>query len=221
MLTDRVRAIGAAWLGLTTGCAQCHDHKFDPITQKDFYALGAFFADLQEPIIGRREDGMVVASAEDQKTLARLDAAVAEAKTRLEAVAPQLDGAQAQWEADLSRYAVTLPELAPDSKATPAEKTAARAVQAALKKDAKARNPKEHEAVQTYFRTNAPPLFPAERDAVARAERQRQAFADGLPKCLVSVHSATPRTVRILPRGNWMDETGEVVKPALPHYLPR
>ena len=61
MLTDRVRAIGAAWLGQTTGCAQCHDHKFDPFTTRDFYSLGAFFADIQEPILGRREDGMLVA----------------------------------------------------------------------------------------------------------------------------------------------------------------
>jgi hypothetical protein len=58
MLTDRVRAVGAAWLGQTTGCAQCHDHKFDPFTMRDFYALGAFFADIQEPIIGKREDGL-------------------------------------------------------------------------------------------------------------------------------------------------------------------
>jgi hypothetical protein len=221
MLTDRVRALGAAWLGQTTGCAQCHDHKFDPFTMRDFYSLGAFFADIREPIIGRREDGMVVASAEDQETLARLDAAVAESRTRLEAVGPQLDIAQAQWEADLHRYAVTLPELTRDSKAARAEKSAVRAVQAALKKDAKARTPKERQAVRTYFRTNATPLFSAEREAVARAERERQAFADGLPKCLVSVQSATLRTVRILPRGNWMNETGEVVKPALPHYLPR
>jgi hypothetical protein len=188
---------------------------------RDFYSLGAFFADIQEPIIGRREDGMVVVSAEDQKTLARLDDAVAEAKRRLEAVAPQLGIAQAQWEADMSRYAVNLPELARDSKSTPAEKSAARAVQAALKKDAKGRDSKEREMVQTYFRVKATPLFPAERDAVARAERERQAFADSLPKCLVSVHSVTPRTVRIMPRGNWMNETGEVVKPALPHCLPR
>ena len=53
MLTDRVRAIGAAWLGQTTGCAQCHDHKFDPFTTRDFYSLGAFFADVKEAAIGQ------------------------------------------------------------------------------------------------------------------------------------------------------------------------
>ena len=45
---DRVRAVGAAWLGLTTGCAECHDHKFDPLTTRDFYSLGAFFADVRQ-----------------------------------------------------------------------------------------------------------------------------------------------------------------------------
>ena len=62
MLTDRVRAVGAAWLGQTTGCAQCHDHKFDPITMRDFYSLGAFFADVHEPDIGRREEGILVST---------------------------------------------------------------------------------------------------------------------------------------------------------------
>ena len=45
---DRVRAIGGAWLGLTTGCAECHDHKFDPFTAKDFYSLAAFFIDVRQ-----------------------------------------------------------------------------------------------------------------------------------------------------------------------------
>ncbi|HEX7260268.1 MAG TPA: DUF1549 domain-containing protein, partial [Luteolibacter sp.] len=45
---DRVRAVGAAWLGLTTGCCECHDHKFDPLLAKDFYSLGAFFDDVTQ-----------------------------------------------------------------------------------------------------------------------------------------------------------------------------
>jgi hypothetical protein len=41
---DRVRTVGMAWLGATFACAECHDHKFDPISQRDFYSLAAFFA---------------------------------------------------------------------------------------------------------------------------------------------------------------------------------
>ncbi len=48
----------------------------------------------------------------------------------------------------------------------------------------------------------------------------RDAHFNSLAKCLVSVSSTNKRTVRILPRGNWMDESGEIVKPALPSYLP-
>jgi len=45
---DRVRTVGMAWLGSTLGCCECHDHKYDPFTTRDFYSLEAFFADLKQ-----------------------------------------------------------------------------------------------------------------------------------------------------------------------------
>jgi len=48
---DRVGTTGTVWLGLTVGCAQCHDHKFDPISQREFYRLFAFFNNQDEPTL--------------------------------------------------------------------------------------------------------------------------------------------------------------------------
>jgi len=45
---DRVRTTASAWLGTTLGCSECHDHKYDPLPQRDFYRLAAFFADIEE-----------------------------------------------------------------------------------------------------------------------------------------------------------------------------
>ena len=50
-IIDRVNTTGAVWLGLTVGCAQCHDHKFDPISHRDFYQFFAFFNNCDEPTI--------------------------------------------------------------------------------------------------------------------------------------------------------------------------
>lgn len=219
MLTDRVRAIGAGWLGQTTGCAQCHDHKFDPFTMRDFYSLGAFFADVQEPILGRREDGMIVADPEQERRLQELDAAIANARKRYDAVLPRIDAAQSQWEADVVAYDVTLPELKADAKASADEKKTARQVAELLKKSK--RSSGEDQTVRNYFRQRVNRLHHAERDAVGAAEKARREFYDSLPKCLVTTRATDPRTVRILPRGNWMDESGEIMKAALPHYLPQ
>ncbi|MEX0741922.1 MAG: DUF1549 domain-containing protein, partial [Phycisphaeraceae bacterium] len=46
--SDRVRTTSTVWMGSTVGCAECHDHKFDPFTAKDFYQFAAFFADIKE-----------------------------------------------------------------------------------------------------------------------------------------------------------------------------
>ena len=214
MLTDRVRAVGAVWLGLTTGCAQCHDHKFDPFTMRDFYSLGAFFADIQEAIIARREAGMLVATPEQEEQLAKLDGQLAEASKKL-------DVAQQQWEAEIAAKNEVLPELQPDSTAAEADKKNAERVAALLKTEAGERKADEQQAIQSYFRTKLTTVAVPEREALTKAEAERKQFYDALPKVLVSIHDENKRTVRILPRGNWMDESGEIVQAALPHFLPQ
>ena len=72
---DRVRNFGVVWLGATTGCAQCHDHKYDPFTIKDFYSLAAFFADIQERPVGRRNPNLYLPTADQEKKLEELESA--------------------------------------------------------------------------------------------------------------------------------------------------
>lgn len=76
---DRVATTGTVWLGLTVGCAQCHDHKFDPISQKEYYQLFAFFNNQDEPILNVYSD---VAESESvkqelQQVAQQLDAHIA------------------------------------------------------------------------------------------------------------------------------------------------
>ena len=98
-VVDRVKSIGTTWLAQTFMCSECHDHKFDPVTARDFYAMGAFFADIKEPIIGRREEGMAVASKEQDAKLAELSTTLGELRAKLVAPDAALDAAQAAWEA--------------------------------------------------------------------------------------------------------------------------
>lgn len=95
---DRVRNVSTVWMAATMGCSQCHDHKFDPYTQKDFYSMAAFFADVQEAAIGRREKGMPVLGDDQSRQLKKLDDRIAALKHKLDEDTPQLAAAEAQWE---------------------------------------------------------------------------------------------------------------------------
>ena len=208
-VVDRVKSIGTTWLAQTFMCAECHDHKFDPITARDFYSLGAFFADIKESAIGRREDGMIVADAAALAKLATLDDMLAQKRVALAERVKADEAALLQWENDLRA------RIAANAK----DHGIAKEIADALAVEKTKRNAKQAQAVVDYVQHNHPQIAPI-RAALDAAEAERKEFSDTLPKSLVSVSTAPEfRTVRILPRGDWMNDKGEVVSPATPAYL--
>ena len=79
---DRARTVSTVWLASTMGCAECHDHKFDPFLARDFYSMQAFFADVEEQGVfaGYGDWGakMLVPSESARQRIAEIDARVAE-----------------------------------------------------------------------------------------------------------------------------------------------
>src|SRR5262249_23875660 len=91
-LVDRVNTTGTVWLGLTIGCAQCHDHKFDPITQKEFYQLFAFFHNVPENGLdgskGNAAPLLKVPSPGQKQLLDHLSAAIKDLEPRVKTFKP-------------------------------------------------------------------------------------------------------------------------------------
>ena len=172
---DRVANYSDVWLASTISCAQCHDHKYDPILAKDFYTLAAFFADL---------DGAVIST---ERGFAGLKSPI-----------------------------LFLPEN--EEQAAEVAKNEA-AYQAVHQKHADAY------LVEEYFgsREPLPPLpdgkMPEYGEEFKKILDERAELAKKIPYVLISRQRGEPRTVRILPRGNWQDDSGEVVAPALPEFL--
>ncbi len=86
---DRVDTVGTVWLGLTKSCASCHDHKFDPVTMKDFYAFTAFFRNNTMPTMdGNRHDTpptLFIPAMPDRARWPALQQEIAEVKTERQA----------------------------------------------------------------------------------------------------------------------------------------
>jgi mono/diheme cytochrome c family protein len=111
-LVDRVNTTGTVWLGLTVGCAQCHDHKFDPVTQKEYYQFYAFFNNVPENGLDGKTGNAVpvlkVPGPDQQVELDKLAASIVAVEQKLKGPMPDVDAAQAQWE-----KAATGPEKKP------------------------------------------------------------------------------------------------------------
>ncbi len=157
---DRVRNLSSVWMAGTMGCAQCHDHKFDPYTARDFYSMEAFFADIDE-------------AGHFTKGGNRLPT---ERPPEIDVLSP-LDRREL---ADLEREVDRLQQPCDASKS---------------------------------------PLQAAELEArLTDLNAQLEAVRQRARRTMITV-SIPPREIRILPRGDWLDDSGEVVSPAVPQFL--
>jgi cytochrome c553 len=105
---DRVRTTATVWLGTTMACAECHDHKFDPFTIRDFYRFAALFSDLKEKGAYNLSGGftpenlaeeMIFASPEQEQRMKEFDALIAALRQEAEAVTDAgLAAGRAEWE---------------------------------------------------------------------------------------------------------------------------
>ncbi len=214
---DRIRNVSGAWMGATIGCAQCHDHKFDPYTARDFYALGAFFADIDDEkhmgFAGRggapnsvpttRLPELPMVGSFDRKRAAELDGEI----RTLRASLPALPKPEKQQEKKAKvKSAAAGPK---DGKADAKHGTsdAKNGTNDATKGKAEPQKPAP---------PPEPPEVVAKRKRLEKLESERKKLARSL---MVTEVLTEPRPVRVLPRGNWMDESGEVVEPAIPAFL--
>jgi mono/diheme cytochrome c family protein len=98
---DRVRNTSQIFLGSTMGCSECHNHKFDPFTTKDFYSFAAYFADIKQAPIGRLPTYPVMRDKEAE-ALAKYDGQIAALQKTLDATTPALETSQSNWETQVA-----------------------------------------------------------------------------------------------------------------------
>jgi hypothetical protein len=179
---DRVGTTGTVWLGLTVGCAQCHDHKFDPITQKEFYRMFAFFNNQKEP---------TMKVSDPSRDEAKLAAAVRDADQALSAFLDQRAPALQQWETGLT-------------KATTAKLSGQ--VKAALRKPAAQRNATE----RALLFAASPGATDKTFKALQKKAKDVADLRDGGPTTLVLKELAKTRKTHLLTAGDFTRPAEEV-----------
>ncbi len=105
-VVDRVSTTGTVWMGLTLGCARCHDHKFDPLSQQEFYELFAFFNNVPERgkafKYGNSPPMLTAPTGEQFAELAELDEELNAAREAFANLETDAASAQREWEASLA-----------------------------------------------------------------------------------------------------------------------
>jgi hypothetical protein len=232
---DRVQTTGTVFLGLTLGCCVCHDHKFDPITQKEFYRLFGYFGSLTERPMDRNvllpPPSIRVGPAAEEGTLERLKKDVTAAESAIRTAIKKFRYAEPATETRIAAKPFPGPRLpAKDARITSllAWETAAarenavvfpRPVARVLGIPPKQRTARQKQVLRDYFIEN---VYAGSRSVFAPlhatlnvARRRLQEVEDLSPGTLVMQDMPKRRDVYVLIRGAY-DRKGEKVLPGVP-----
>jgi len=208
LLFDRISKVGTVWLGTTLECAQCHSHKFDPVTITDYYRLFAYFnAAVNEfdrsakEVRKRFRPPAMMEVPLAGETLAKYEALRGEltaVTAELDAVRPGVLSRQAAWEA-----------TAKDDPDLPVD------IGRLLDRPPGERKPAEIEDIEKHYLSVAPET----KELIARRKRLTSAVRRaGPPQVLVLADDPAPRSTHLLRRGDYR-EPAEVVEPGVPEWL--
>jgi len=204
---DRVETTGLTWLGLTLNCCRCHDHKYDPITQKEFYQLFAFFNNITESGTLQAGDGqnnepiVLAATPEQEAELAKLDLSHTAAEHNLTAENQTLPARAVEW-AEKNR------QQSAEESPFPAD------LKQSLDIDADKRTPAQQAVIEKFFRAHENPSIKQAQENVVEAKKVRDEFKAKLPSVMI-MREGSVRDAFQLVRGEY-DKHGEKVTAGLP-----
>ena len=230
---DRTNTLGQVWLGLTLGCVECHDHKYDPISHKEYYQLFAYFSGIKEPKAGFIHDQplppiLSLPTPEQEKELKRLRVEVAEIERELAKELKRVwAGYDDPYEGNPKEAALHLDRYRESQAAWELKIDGDRdqpvSVRTAVSIAADKRTPDDNRVLREYFLRK---IYTGSRDVlgeldndVAKLDKQIRAIELSVPHAMVSEELETPRPAFVLIRGEF-DKKGEKVGRAVPAVLP-
>ncbi len=209
---DMTETTGTVWLGLTLNCCRCHDHKFDPLTNRDYYSLTAFFN--QTPLTGQSRDGQLppvlrIPPADEAQRLAELEKSLTEKRQSLETERKAAEARRPAWEQKLLTDAgTTKPDGQPGPDASSAE---------ILRIAPEQRTDKQRKTLTTAWEATEPALATLSKEVGELEKRQKGMGKDG-PKVMIMQDRSDVRKTFMLYHGLY-NKPGEEVPTALPGFL--